>query len=66
MIWQLENDIHKANVQWTEAEHIRKKYKAIEASLRNDAKRYENALNQIEIVLKQQQVEIEKLKVIIN
>lgn len=60
-IVQLENEIHRKNVQWTEADHIRKKYKAIRASLLGDAERFEKNLLELETALNEQQAEINRM-----
>lgn len=59
----MENEIHRTNVQWMEAEHIRKKYRSIEASLMNDAERFERSLRELETALTEQQAEIDRLQV---
>lgn len=46
-----------------EAEHIRKKYRSIEASLMNDAERFERSLRELEVALSEQQQEINRLQV---
>lgn len=46
-----------------EAEHIRKKYRSIEASLMNDAERFERSLRELEAALTEQQAEIDRLQV---
>lgn len=62
-VCRLENEILRVNVQWSQAEHIRKKYKAIKASLMNDAERFEKKLLQLENALQQQNADIENMKV---
>lgn len=62
----MENQIHRTNVQWMEAEHIRKKYRSIEASLMNDAERFERSLKELEVALNEQQQEINRLQVKYN
>ncbi|CAD7091000.1 unnamed protein product [Hermetia illucens] len=64
LICRLENEIHRTNVQWMEAEHIRKKYKSIKASLMNDAEKFEKSLRELEQALKDQHAEINRLQVI--
>ncbi|XP_058976657.1 golgin subfamily A member 6-like protein 7 [Musca domestica] len=66
LVCQLENQIHRTNVQWMEAEHIRKKYRSIEASLMNDAERFEKSLRELEVALSEQQQEINRLQEIHN
>lgn len=63
LVCQLENEIHRTNVRWMEAEHIRKKYRSIEASLMNDAERFEKSLRELEVALNEQQNEINHLQV---
>lgn len=46
-----------------EAEHIRKKYRGIKASLLNDSEKFESALLELEQSLTEQQAEITKLEV---
>lgn len=46
-----------------EAEHIRKKYRSIEASLMNDAERFERSLRELDAALAEQQAEIDRLQV---
>lgn len=62
LITRLENEIHKTEVQFNEAEHIRKKYKAIKSSLMQDSERFERTLKELEEAIKEQQAEIYKLK----
>lgn len=64
LICHLENEIIRINMQWSQAEHIRKKYKAIQASLMNDAEKFEKNLLELENALRQQNIDIEKMKVI--
>ncbi|XP_049308733.1 uncharacterized protein LOC105230026 isoform X2 [Bactrocera dorsalis] len=66
LVCQLENEIHRTNVQWMEAEHIRKKYRSIEASLMNDAERFERSLRELEAALTEQQAEIDRLQQVHN
>lgn len=63
LICHLENEIMRVNVQWSQAEHIRKKYKAIKASLMSDAEKFEKNLLELETALKQQNTDIENMKV---
>lgn len=63
LIWHLENEIHRTNVQWTEAEHIRKKYKSIKASLMIDAEKFEKSLLELEEAFRKQQSEINRMQV---
>lgn len=63
LICHLENEIHRTSVQWMEAEHIRKKYRAIKASLMNDSEKFESSLLELEQALQDQQIEINKLQV---
>lgn len=64
LICHLENEIIRINMQWSQAEHIRKKYKAIQASLMTDAEKFEKNLFELENALRQQNVDIDKMKVI--
>ncbi|EDW41183.1 GM25306 [Drosophila sechellia] len=66
LVCQLENEIHRTNVQWMEAEHIRKKYRSIEASLMTDAERFERSLRELEASLSDQKAEIERLQQVHN
>lgn len=63
LICHLENEIIRINMQWSQAEHIRKKYKSIQASLMTDAEKFEKNLIELEEALRQQNVDIEKMKV---
>lgn len=63
LICHLENEIIRINMQWSQAEHIRKKYKSIQASLMTDAEKFEKNLLELEEALRQQNVDIEKMKV---
>ncbi|KAG5681483.1 hypothetical protein PVAND_010915 [Polypedilum vanderplanki] len=62
LITRLENEIHKMEVQWNEAEHIRKKYRLIKNSLMTDAERFESTLQKMEAAISEQQQEIDKLQ----
>ncbi|XP_031621682.1 coiled-coil domain-containing protein 151 [Contarinia nasturtii] len=62
LIVHLENEIIRINMQWSQAEHIRKKYKSIQASLMTDAEKFEKSLIELEEALRQQNVDIEKMK----
>lgn len=62
-ICHLENEIHKINVQWMEAEHIRKKYKSIKATLTSDSDNFEKSLLELEESLKEQQIDINQMQV---
>ncbi|ALC44387.1 CG14127 [Drosophila busckii] len=66
LVCHLENEIHRTNVQWMEAEHVRKKYRSIEASLMNDAERFERSLRELEKSLSEQKSEIERLQEVNN
>lgn len=63
-ICHLENEIIRVNVQWSQGEHIRKKYKAIKGSLMNDAEKFEKNLLELENSLQQQNVDIDNMKVV--
>lgn len=63
LICHLENEIIRINMQWSQAEHIRKKYKSIQASLMADAEKFEMNLLDLEQSLRQQNEDIEKMKV---
>lgn len=65
IICHLENEIHRTNVQWMEAEHIRKKYNSIKASLMNDSEKFEKKLLELEKALTEQQADINRIQVII-
>lgn len=62
MVYHLENEIHRTEVQWTEAEHVRKKYKSIKASLMADAERFEKSLLELEDALREQQADINRMQ----
>ncbi|XP_055306396.1 outer dynein arm-docking complex subunit 3 [Sitodiplosis mosellana] len=62
LICHLENEIIRINMQWAQAEHIRKKYKSIQATLMTDAEKFEKNLLELEESLRQQNVDIEKMK----
>lgn len=64
LICHLENEIIRINMQWSQAEHIRKKYKSIQASLMTDAEKFEKNLIELEEALCQQNSDIEQLKVV--
>lgn len=63
LVCRLENEILRVNVRWSQAEHIRKKYKAIKASLMSDAEKFEKKLLELENALQQQDADIENMKV---
>lgn len=63
LICHLENEIIRINMQWSQAEHIRKKYKSIQASLMTDAEKFEKNLLELEEALRQQNGDIDKMKV---
>lgn len=48
LVCHLENEIHRTTVQWNEAEHIRKKYRSIRASLMTDSENFESSLLELE------------------
>lgn len=64
LITRLENEIHKTEVQWNEAEHIRKKYRSIKNSLMMDSERFESTLLKMEAAIREQQQEINKLEAV--
>lgn len=51
-------------VQWNEAEHIRKKYRAIKNSLMTDSEKFESTLLKMEADIREQQQEIDKLQAV--
>lgn len=51
-------------VQWNEAEHIRKKYRSIKNSLMNDSEKFESTLLKLENDIKEQQHEINRLQAV--
>lgn len=65
-VCHLENEILRINVQWSQAEHIRKKYKSIKSSLMSDAEKFEKNLLEIENALRQQNADIDNMKVTDN
>lgn len=62
LICHLENEIHRTSVQWMEAEHIRKKYRSIRASLMADSENFESSLAELEQSLQVQETELEHLR----
>lgn len=64
LICHLENEIHRTNVQWMEAEHIRKKYRSIKASLLSDSEKFEKSLLELEEAITEQQSDINRMQVI--
>lgn len=62
LICHLENEIHRVSVQWMEAEHIRKKYRAIKGSLMNDSENFESSLTELEQAIEVQKTEMAKLQ----
>lgn len=62
-ICHLENEILRTNAQWMEAEHIRKKYLSIKASLCGDAEKFEKSLREMEVAMAEQQTDVERIQV---
>lgn len=62
LVCHLENEIHRTTVQWNEAEHIRKKYRSIKASLMGDSENFESSLVELEQSLLAQETELDRLK----
>lgn len=62
LICHLENEIHRTSVQWMEAEHIRKKYRAIKSSLMVDSENFESNLLELEQSIQVQQIELDRLR----
>lgn len=62
-ICHLENEILRTNAQWMEAEHIRKKYFSIKASLCGDAEKFEKSLREMEVAMAKQQTDVERIQV---
>lgn len=62
LVCHLENEIHRTSVQWMEAEHIRKKYRAIKSSLLSDSEKFESSLIELEESIHEQQAEINRLQ----
>lgn len=62
-ICHLENEILRTNAQWMEAEHIRKKYLSIKASLCGDAEKFERSLREMEASMAEQQSDVERIQV---
>ncbi|XP_054272979.1 outer dynein arm-docking complex subunit 3 [Macrosteles quadrilineatus] len=60
----LENNIHKVEMNMMEAEHMRKKYRAIRASLLEDSVLFESTLNKLEHNIMKQETEIRHLQAI--
>lgn len=63
LICHLENEIHRTNVQWMEAEHIRKKYRSIRATLMADSEKFEKSLLELEKSITEQQTDINRMQV---
>lgn len=63
LICHLENEIHRTNVQWMEAEHIRKKYRSIRATLSADSEKFEKSLLELEKAITEQQTDINRMQV---
>lgn len=63
LICHLENEIHRTNVQWMEAEHIRKKYRSIRATLMADSEKFEKSLLELEKSITEQQTDIKRMQV---
>lgn len=63
LICHLENEIHRTNVQWMEAEHIRKKYRSIRATLMADSEKFEKSLLELEKAITEQQTDINRMQV---
>lgn len=59
----LENNIHKVEMNMMEAEHMRKKYRAIRASLLEDSVFFESTLKKLEQNIMKQETEIKHLQV---
>ncbi|KAJ8878163.1 hypothetical protein PR048_022630 [Dryococelus australis] len=62
-VCSLENQIHHVEMNMMEAEHIRKKYRAIRTSLLEDSVVFESSLRELEQSLIKQDQEIQNLKV---
>ncbi|XP_044730602.1 uncharacterized protein LOC123293762 [Chrysoperla carnea] len=62
----LENEIHRINLQASEAIHIKRKYRSIKDNLISDSVRFENALKKLETAIKVQEKEIKRLQKISN
>lgn len=62
LICHLENEIHRTNVQWMEAEHIRKKYRSIKATLMADSEKFEKSLLELEQSITEQQADINRMQ----
>ena len=62
-ICSLENQIHRVEMNFMEAEHVRKKYRIIRTSLLDDSVEFESTLVKIEDAIKKQEAEINQLKV---
>jgi coiled-coil domain-containing protein 151 len=62
LVTRLENEIHKMEVQWNEAEHIRKKYRSIKSSLMMDSEKFESTILKMEEAIREQQQEINQLQ----
>lgn len=59
----MENEIHRINLQASEAIHIKRKYRSIKDNLISDSVRFENALKKLETAIKVQEKEIKRLQV---
>ncbi|XP_063235839.1 outer dynein arm-docking complex subunit 3 isoform X2 [Bacillus rossius redtenbacheri] len=65
-VCSLENQIHHVEMNMMEAEHIRKKYRAIRTSLLEDGVAFESCLRGLEHSIQRQDVEIQHLEKINN
>nr|CAD7256230.1 unnamed protein product [Timema shepardi] len=61
-VTSLENQIHRVNMNMMEAEHVKKKYRAIRNSLLDDSVSFESSLKKLEKSIQKQGMEIKRLQ----
>nr|CAD7197578.1 unnamed protein product [Timema douglasi] len=61
-VTSLENQIHRVNMNMMEAEHVKKKYRAIRNSLLDDSVSFESSLKKLEKSIQKQEMEIKHLQ----
>lgn len=58
----LQSSIHRVEMQWREADHVRKSYKNIRTTLLHDAAKFESKIKSLEEQLEAQNKEIQELQ----
>ncbi|CAG2059639.1 unnamed protein product, partial [Timema podura] len=61
-VTSLENQIHRVDMNMMEAEHVKKKYRAIRNSLLDDSVSFESSLKKLEKSIQKQEMEIKHLQ----